>query len=463
MPAVIDREVVEAQLAYGSKVVAVEPGGVEVIPLEERHGSALQLLWTWSSPNMEFATIAVGLLGVLYWGLTFWQTVLAIVIGTGLGSVTHAVLSTWGPKSGLCQMVLSRTGFGFLGNVLPAGLNALTAGIGWFAVNSISGALALHVLWGSLPKGLCLVIVVAAQLTIAYLGHNLVHVFERYAFPILTIILVVSSIIVLSKSHPGLPAMKTGAPPSIGGFLLMVGAAFGYAAGWNPYASDYTRYLDPRTRPMRVALWAGLGIFTSCVLLEAAGAAVVTAGGSQVDPSSFTHLLPTVIAKLALLAICLGAVAANVLNIYSGSMSFMSIGLRLPTRTARAAVSVLLALIGLVVAFEGLKNAGQNYENFLLVIAYWIAPWLAVVFVDRILRRGTDVAALAQDTGYRNWAGPVAMLAGMAISIWLFSNQTKYVGYFPKHHPAVGDITFEVGFAISAIVYFALRRGVRTT
>jgi purine-cytosine permease-like protein len=154
MPATVDREIVEAQLAYGERVVAVEPGGVEFIPLAERHGQALQLFWTWSSPNMEFATIAVGLLGVLYWGLTFWQTVLAIVLGTALGSVSHGVLSTWGPKSGLCQMVLSRTGFGFLGNVLPAGLNALTAGIGWFAVNSISGALALHALWSSLPKGL---------------------------------------------------------------------------------------------------------------------------------------------------------------------------------------------------------------------------------------------------------------------------------------------------------------------
>ena len=28
-----------------------------------------------------------------------------------------------------------------------------------------------------------------------------------------------------------------------GGFLLIVGATFGYAAGWNPYATDYTRYL----------------------------------------------------------------------------------------------------------------------------------------------------------------------------------------------------------------------------
>src|SRR5207302_4472337 len=36
---------------YGDKIVAVEPGGVEFIPLDERHGSPLQMLWTWTSPN----------------------------------------------------------------------------------------------------------------------------------------------------------------------------------------------------------------------------------------------------------------------------------------------------------------------------------------------------------------------------------------------------------------------------
>ncbi|HEX3805744.1 MAG TPA: cytosine permease [Gaiellaceae bacterium] len=455
---VADPEIVEAQLAYGDRVVAVEPGGVEIIPDGERHGSALQLLWTWSSPNMEFATIAVGLLGVLYWGLTFWETAVAIVLGTALGALAQGLLSTWGPKSGLCQMVLSRSGFGFLGNILPAGLNAITAGVGWFAVNSISGALALHALWHSLPKGLALLIVVAAQLIVAYFGHNLVHVFERYAFPVLGVVLVLACIIVLWKSHPGMPAMKTGAPPTIGGFLLMLGASFGYAAGWNPYASDYSRYLKPETPQRSVAVWSALGVFWSCVLLEVAGAAVVTAGGSQVDPSSFTHLLPSLLAKLALLAICLGAIAANVLNIYSGSMSFMSLGIKLPTRTARAAVSVVLALIGLAVAFKGLHNAGQDYENFLLVIAYWIAPWLGVVFTDRVLQRSGDVSLRAQNVRYANWAGPIAMLVGMAVSIWLFSNQTKYVGPIPKHHPAVGDLTFEAGFLISAALYYVLYR-----
>ena len=63
---------------YGSRVVAVEPGGAEFIPLHERHGSPLQLFWTWVSPNMEFATIFVGVLGVAAFGLSFWQAFLAI-------------------------------------------------------------------------------------------------------------------------------------------------------------------------------------------------------------------------------------------------------------------------------------------------------------------------------------------------------------------------------------------------
>ncbi|MGI8668136.1 MAG: purine-cytosine permease family protein [Jatrophihabitans sp.] len=439
---------------YGDKIIAVEPGGVEFIPLDERHGSPRQLLWTWTSPNMEFATIAVGILGPLAFGLTFWQSVLAILLGTALGSFSQAALSAWGPQHGLPQMVLSRSAFGFLGNVLPAGLNAVVAGIGWFAVNSVSGALALHAL-SHLPKGVCLVIVVAVQLLVAFFGHNLVQAFERYAFPVLAVVFVVASIIVLSKAHPGAAPSYHG---GIGGFLIMFGATFGYAAGWNPYASDYTRYLAPETSRPAVALWSGLGIFGSCVLLEVAGAAVVTAGKTAVDPSSFTGLLPTWIGKLVLLCICLGAIAANAINIYSGSISFMALGIRLPTHAARAAVALVFGVLGLIVAFTGLHNAGETYENFLLVISYWIGPWLGVVFVDRVLRRGTDIQSLLGDTRHRNWAGPISMAVAMAVSIWLFSNQTKYVGLIPKHHPAFGDLTFEVGFAIAALGYLLLSR-----
>ena len=437
---------------YGDKVVAVEPGGVEFIPLAERHGKAHQLLWTWTSPNMEFATIGVGILGPLVFGLGFWQSVLAIVLGTALGSLTHGFLSTWGPGHGLVQMVISRSGFGYLGNILPAGINAVVAGIGWFAVNSVSGALALHTLFDRLPKGLCLVLVVVAQMLIAFFGHNLVQAFERYAFPVLTVVFVIACIVVLDKAHPG--AVKdTG---GIGGFLVMVGATFGYAAGWNPYATDYTRYLKPETSRVQVGVYAALGVFLSCVLLESAGAAAVTAGGKAVDPGAFTGLLSTWLGKLVLAGICIGAIAANAINIYSGSVSFMALGVRLPTHAARAAVALCFGIIGLIVAFGGLHNAGEDYENFLLVIAYWIGPWLGVVLTDRLLRRGTDIQALLGDRRYVNWAGPAAMALGGVVSVWLFSDQTKYQGLIAKHHPGIGDLTFEVGFAIAAAVYLVL-------
>ncbi|HEY4700385.1 MAG TPA: cytosine permease, partial [Streptosporangiaceae bacterium] len=106
---------------YGAKVYAVEPGGAEFIPLHERHGKPLQLFWTWTSPNMEFATIFVGVLGVAAFGLSFWEAFLAIVIGTGLGGISQGLLSQEGPLFGVPQMVLSRLGFGYWGNVLPAG------------------------------------------------------------------------------------------------------------------------------------------------------------------------------------------------------------------------------------------------------------------------------------------------------------------------------------------------------
>jgi NCS1 nucleoside transporter family len=440
--------------SYGERVVAVEPGGAEFIPLTERHGHPLQLFWTWTSPNLEFATVFVGVLGVAAFGLSFWQATLAIIVGSAAGSVTHGFLSARGPEHGVPQMVLSRLGFGYWGNILPAGLNAVTAGIGWFAVNSVSGTFALNTLT-HLPKVLCLVIIVLVQVVVAFFGHNLVHVFERYAFPVLAIIFVIATVVILSKSHPGAASHGGG----IGGFLLTTGAVFGYAVGWNPYAADYTRYFPPSVSKLAVGLWAGLGVFVSCVVLEIAGAASATAtsvGASLDDPTgAFTGHLATGLADATLLAIALGAICANVLNIYSGALSFVALGIKLPLALRRAIVALAFGVLGFIVAVTGLNDAATRYENFLLIIAYWIAPWLAVMFCDQILRRGQETDTLLFDRDHRNWAGPFAMAVGMAVSISLFSNQVYYIAPVPRSVPSVGDITFEVGFVITAVVYLA--------
>ena len=441
---------------YGDKIIAVEPGGAEFIPLNERHGRPLQLFWTWTSPNMEFATVFVGLLGILL-GLSFWETFLAIVIGTALGSITQGILSTSGPQYGVPQMVLSRRGFGYWGNALPAGINSVVAGIGWFAVNSVSGALALNALT-HLPEVLCLLIVVALQLAVAFLGYNLIHAFERYAFPVLVIIFLIASAWTLSKAHPG--ATHQTIP---GAFLIELGATFGYAVGWNPYASDYTRYFKPDADKKAIAFWAGLGLLLSCVLLETVGAAAGTIAGVVSNPNptaGWTGIFPTWLRDLTLLAIVIGGIAANALNIYSGAISFTAIGFKLPLAARRAIVALGFGAIGFFVGWAGLHNAGSDYNNFLLIIAYWIAPWLAVMFCDMYLRRRQDPAQIEHllfNRKYTNWAGPVAMLVGAGISIWLFSNQTKYIGLVPTHAPDTGDLTFEVGFVLTAVIYLTWR------
>jgi NCS1 family nucleobase:cation symporter-1 len=438
---------------YGAKVIAVEPGGAEFAPLDERHGKPVQLLWTWLSPNLEFATVFLGVLATGIIGLTFWQATLAILVGTGLGSFTHGVLSSRGPRYGVPQMVLSRISFGWFGNALPAGLNAIIAGIGWFAVNSVSGALALNAL-SSMPKWLCLLIVVVLQVVIAFYGHNLVQTFERYAAPVLAIIFAIACIITFVKADFGSTAHASGA--GIGGFLVIVGATFGYAAGWNPYAADYTRYLPANSSPARTGLFAGLGVFLSCFILEVAGAASTSVVLNLDNPTKgFTSYLGPVVGDLTLLAIALGAVAANAINIYSGALSFTAMGFRIPLRTARAVTALVFGVLGLIVAFLGLNDISK-YENFLLVISYWIGPWLGVYLVDWYLRRGHRVDGFLFDRQHRPVAGWLSMLVGMALSIWLFANQSLYTGVVPSRWPSFGDIAFFVGFLIAGVLYVVI-------
>ncbi|WP_059017999.1 cytosine permease [Mycobacterium sp. M26] len=449
---------VQSDGTYRDKLVAVEPGGNEFISHEDRHGHPRQLFWTWTSPNLEFATIFVGMLAVLAFGMTFWQAVAGIVVGTGLGAIAHYFLSARGPLHGVPQMVLGRLAFGFKGNALPAGLMSVTAGVGWFAVNSVSGAFALATLFGIGPLP-ALVIVVLFQTGFAFFGHNLVQAFERWAFPVLAIVFVIASIAIFAHADLGSPVATAGGG-GVGGFLLTVGTSFGYAAGWTPYAADYTRYLPSTVSTARTGLFASLGLFVSCVALEVVGAASVTTGEATLaDPTgSFTSELASPLAKATLLAIAIGAIAANCINIYSGAMAFVTIGIKLPAHVARALVTVFFGVAGFLIAWWALADAAHSYEAFLLIIAYWIGPWLGVVFADQYLRQGQPVATFFYDRAYTNWGGLASFAIGLAASVLLFANQEKFVGIIAKAVPQLGDITFFVGFLIAGASYLVLCR-----
>ena len=454
-----------------TRATSVEPGGIESIPAERRHGSPWQLISTWTAPNLEFATIFVGVIAVAFFGLGFWQAMAALVLGSVVGALTQGILSTWGPREGLAQMVLSRTAFGYRGNILPAAINTVMAGLGWFAVNSVSGAFALATLTG-MPVVIALLIVVVLEVAVAFIGHDLVQAFERYSSYILGLIFIVATVVIFS--HARLGFIQTGGSNfSVAGFTLAAGAAFGYAAGWNPYASDYSRYLPKATAALKVGLAAGIGNFVSCVLLMAAGAASATIAGF--DPgknptTSFTSSMGTVVGDLTLIAIAIGAIAANALNIYSGAMSFLAAGVKIRFSLRRAIIALGFGVIGFFIALSAVLNLAlsTDYENFLLVIAYWIAPWLGIVLMDRFLRRGTSIATLVTEKArYRNAAGIVSFVIALVVSIALFSNQQFFHGVLVAQSLSktdfngIGDYTAIVGFVLAAVAYLLLFRALK--
>jgi NCS1 family nucleobase:cation symporter-1 len=439
-----------------AKATTIETNDIAPIPAGERHGKAWHLFTVCSSPNLEFATIFIGFLAVIVFGLNVWQAIAAVVVGNSLAAITHGVLSTWGPKTGLPQMVLGRSAFGKLGNIIPAGLSTLVAGIGWFAVNSTSGAFALQALT-NLSIEVSLLIVVVAQILVAFVGHNLIQKFERYAFYYLVVVFGIAAVIVLSQGNYTVAADKSAF--NLIGFTLTAAAAYGYTAGWTAFASDYTRYLPANTNSRQLGLAAGLGNWFATTLLMSVGAVAWTVASPDGNPTSnFTGLLHNdFLAALVLLGIAVGSIGANVLNVYSGAMSFLAVGIKLGFKTRRAIMVALAGIIGSITAYAAIKgDFVGGFEGFLLVVSYWVAPWIAVVLTDWLVRgrkHSTDLEGKGE-----NAAGVIAFVVATVFSIWGFANQVAYTGPLSA---GLGDITPLVGFVVAAALYAVLYKALK--
>jgi purine-cytosine permease-like protein len=206
-----------------------------------------------------------------------------------------------------------------------------------------------------------------------------------------------------------------------------------------------------------------LGVLVPCAILEVAGAGLATVAGTSWGPTDsptdqLVKPLPGIVGSLALLGIAVGGISANVLNIYSGAMSFLALGIRFGRlHWQRGVVAVLFGVIGYVVARRGEVDAGHSYENFLLVIGYWITPFLGVILVDYWLRRGRFDEAELYDRGHNPASGLAAMVVGILASV-PFWNQALWHGPFVDAAPQFGDLSFLVGFVVAGAVYYALAR-----
>jgi NCS1 family nucleobase:cation symporter-1 len=306
-----------------------------------------------------------------------------------------------------------------------------------------------------------LAVIIVVQVGIAFVGHNLIQKWERYLSYFQAIVWIIVIVVVLGQDGAFTVAPAADAAFPWAGFTLTAGAAYGYTAGWTAFASDYTRYLPANTDKKALGLAAGLGNFTSTTLIMGVGVIAFNAlagnpgdfWGIQNPTAAFTAEFNPVFASIVLLSIVIGSVSANILNVYSGAMSFLAMGFKFGFKTRRAIMVLLAGIAGGLLSYVGVINGdvAHQLDAFLLVVSYWVAPWIAVVLTERILSKGKNAGerALAPKN---SWAGAAAFVIATAFSIWGFAAQVLYTGPFAKD-TGLGDLTAVVGFVLASVLF----------
>jgi len=436
---------------YGEKVLKVEPYGVEPVAQAERHGHARSQFTLWLGSNLTIADYALGFLPISL-GLPWSWTIAAVLVGNLLGALVLALCAAMGPSYGVPQLMIGKFSFGRVGGMLPALFNYVST-IGWFTVNNILGTFGLRVLFPHLAFWEGSLLLVVIQGALAIYGHNLIHSYERIMSVVLGVLFLVVTFIALSH-HAALLAYHPATKNIVPLFLVMVGAAFSYVGSWGPYASDYSRYLPVNTAKSRVRRYAFAGSFIASVWLELVGAAVaILAGPHGGDAISSLHSVSGAFGTFSVIAIILGGTAADALNLYSNALSAGAIGIRLP----RFVLAAVASGVGFLLSVWGSGAFESNFTDFLLLIGYWMTPWVAILFVDfYVLRRWRAAEVDLRNRLSVYWPGLWSFLLGIAISL-PFMSATKFEGPVAK---AMGgtDLAFYVGFLVAGTVYFLWTR-----
>jgi NCS1 family nucleobase:cation symporter-1 len=441
---------------YGDRVDIPEPYSIEHIPFAERHGHSRQLLWLWLAANLTIADYAIGFVPVAL-GLSVGPAILALAIGNILGGLVLAWSAAMGPAAGYPQMFIGRRAFGRVGGYIPAGLNWLSTA-GWFTVNTILGAFAIQLLLPGLPFWLSAAILVVAQTLLVIYGHNLIQEFERYMVLILGLLFAIATVIALSHGS----AIAAWHPKPVAGtlalFAIVLAVSFSYIMSWSPYASDYSRYLPEITSRSYIAIYVFIGAVVASFLTEVVGLLVAVVAPAGATPIAALKTVMGGFGAFAVVAVILGATTANVLNLYSNTMSAKVLDVRLQ----RWQLAIIGGGLGFVLALIGYQNFTQNYENFLIVLDYWIMPWLAVVLLDFYVFGHREPMGFSQAVPV-NWNGLVAWAIGLGVSLLFISEQFQVLG-LKAHGPLAtwfgdADFGYFIGFLVAGVVYLVLNRG----
>ncbi|HKR40534.1 MAG TPA: cytosine permease [Paraburkholderia sp.] len=439
----------------------VEKRSIEFIPHSERYGTPKRLFTIWFSANMQVTALVVGTLGIVS-GLSFFWTIVGLVIGNVIGTIFMAAHSAQGPHLGIPQMIQSRAQFGVFGAALPLIIVTL-AYVLFVAADGVVMRESMKAIY-PMTDNQAIILFQVVTFVISYIGYELIHKLGASMTVLSFVIFAATAVLVLHSSHAPLPSYAAHHGFSMGAFNLVVAQAASWTLGFGPYVADYSRYLPDSVRTRDTFWYTYLGGLLGSLSVMVLGAGLATVTSSVVnDPGTAIAAFFGPWAKPALFIIVLGVLVFNVLSLYSAYMSSVTIfsGFGKVSHIRKSTKFIVLALLCALatwIAIATQYHFSDYFADILNAQIYVLVPWSSINLVDYYLvRRGEysveDMYNPDGQYGTFNLQTILIYCVGIASTI-PFMDLSFYHSYFA--HLIGADISWIPSLIVPGALYFLL-------
>ncbi|KAJ2970123.1 hypothetical protein NUW58_g9792 [Xylaria curta] len=445
----------------------VELRGITPVPLEERVDKRfINVFFVWFTMSTNLLPIITGMLGTFVFGLSLRDCSLVILFFCLLCTIPPAYFSTFGSRTGLRQMLHARYTFGYYVTPFIALLNLAT--ISGFGIIScvLGGSTLAAVSDGQIDGTVGIVIIGLIGMFVSFGGYRFLHQFERYSWVFALLAIIITTGIGGSK----LSNQAETAPPSPAVIISFGGVIAGFLIPWAAMASDFSVYCDPSVSTFRIFAYTYAGLFVPTVPLMVLGAAIggATAGNPVWTEGYEKYIVGGVLEAMLKPAGGFGKFVAVLLSLsvignLSASMYSISLNFQLLvpffTYVPRFAFSVVYAAVAIPVAVYAARSFFASLENFIYLIAYWSAAYVAVVAVEHFVFRKANPSSYVPE----HWDQPsklptgISALLAAGLSFGLVVPSASQVWYTGPLAATTGDIGFEVALVLSSILYVPIR------
>ncbi|VUC31486.1 unnamed protein product [Clonostachys rosea] len=445
----------------------IEIRGVTPVPLEERTDKRfINVFFVWFTMSTNLLPIITGMVGTLIFGLSLRDCSLLILFFSLLTTTPAAYFSTFGARTGLRQMLHARFTFGYYLISIIVLCNLCTiAGFG--VIDCVLGGSTLAaVSSGKIDSTVGIVIIAIVGMVISFGGYRVLHQYERYSWLFALIAITIAT----GTGGKELFNQVEQPAPAAATIVSYGGVIAGFLIPWAAMAADFSVYCDTSVSTLRIFCYTYAGLFFPTVPLMVLGAAIggatpnvpdwnegyelYSVGGvlqAMLFPAGGFGRFVTVLLSLSVI----GNLSAAM---YSISLNFQ---LLLPflIKVPRVVFSVVYTAVAIPVAIFAAKSFFASLENFIYLIAYWSAAFVAVVGMEHIVFKKRDHSAY--DSTLYNVPSKLptglAAVGAIGLSFGLAVPCMSQVWYTGPIAETTGDIGFEVALVLAALLYLPLR------